>query len=153
MHQSEHDKIAEKIRREEMEKLIEQYTLEAAAASEEFGFLNVRGHEVPDPTVMEPPLGHIQQPDLMEMMRRMVRNTISDVAAQAEFETFEEADDFEIDDDPVDYASPYEMYFDPAPGSPAGPPGDATRRDPNEEPKPEPVASEKPKEGEILPPQ
>lgn len=95
-----------------------------------FGFLNVRGHEIPDPTVLEPPLGYVPQPDLMEQMRRMVQREISRIAEDQEFETFAEADDFDIDDDPVDYSSPYEEFFDPLPGSPAGPAG-PDRQDPN----------------------
>lgn len=93
-------------------------------------FLNVRGHEVPDPTVIEPPLGYVPQPDLMEQMRRMLRSELSRIAEDAEFETFDEADDFDLDDDPVDYSSPYEEFFDPAPGAPAGPPS-APAADPN----------------------
>jgi hypothetical protein len=30
-------------------------------------------------------------------------------------ETFEEADDFDIDDEPVGYTMRYEMFFDPRP--------------------------------------
>lgn len=143
--QSDHDKLAEKIRTEAREQLIEQYILEAAQASDAYGFLNAAGHEVPDPTVVEPPLGYIQQPDLMTLMRQMITRQISDIADANEFETFEEADDFDVDDD-VDYSSPYELYFDPAPGTPKGPPEDLTRRDPNAPPPP-------PVEGEILPPE
>lgn len=136
MHLSDHDERAEKIREQERQALIDHYMQQAAAYSEEYGFLNVRGHEVPDPTVIEPPIGYIQQPDLMEQMRRMVRNELSRIAEASEFETFEEADDFEIDDDPVDYTSPYEEFFDPPPGAAAGPPAEP-RPDPNAEPVPE----------------
>lgn len=148
MKQSAHDKEAEKIRDRERELLIEHYTLVAAQNSDDYGFLNVRGHEVPDPTVVDPPLGYVQQPDLMELTRRMVAGHLSAAAAAAEFETLEEADDFDIDEDPVDYQSPWELYFDPAPGAPTGPPGDATRVDPNA-----PVASDPPADapGEVSP--
>ncbi|UYL83854.1 MAG: hypothetical protein [Wigfec virus K19_159] len=143
MHLSEHDLRAEQIREEEKQKLIEHYMQIAMQTSEEYGFLNVRGHEVPDPTVVEPPLGYVQQPDLMETMRRMVRTELSKIAENNEFETFEEADDFEIDEDPVD-SSPYEMFFDPPPNSPGGPPAEPhpLRADPNA-----------PKDGEVIPPQ
>lgn len=143
MKPSAHDKEAEKIRDKERDLLIEHYTLVAAQNSEEYGFLNVRGHEVPDPTVVDPPLGYVQQPDLMELTRRMVQGHLSAIAAAQEFETLEEADDFDVDDDPVDYQSPWELYFDPAPGTPAGPPGDATRADPNAMPvEPPPAATD-----------
>lgn len=114
MHQSEHDKVAEKIREEEREKLIALYTEIAISNSEEYGFLNVRGHEVPDPTVIEPPLGYVPQPDLMEQMRAMVRNELSRIAEANEHETFEEADDFEIEDDPVQLQSVWSNDFEPS---------------------------------------
>lgn len=137
MHHSEHDKKAEKNRQKAREELIAQYEIEAAqAAHSEYAFLNVMGQEVPDPTIVEPPIGYIRQPDLMELMRRMIRNELSTVAENSEFETFEDADDFDIDDDPVDYTSPYEEFFDPAPGAPTGPPGQIhpERQDPNQPP-------------------
>lgn len=129
--QSDHDKVAEAKREEAKHALIDHYIQVAINQSDEYGFLNVMGHEVPDPTVIEPPLGYVAQPDLMEQMRAMVRNTLSQIAQENEFESFEEADDFDIDDDPVDYSSPYELYFDPEEGQPPGP----------IEPPPEPVKS------------
>lgn len=132
MKPSEHDLVTARIREEERQKLIDHYMQQAIANSATYGFLNVRGQEVPDPTVVEPPLGYIQQPDIFEQMRRMIRHEVSQAAAAAEFETFEEADDFEVDDEPVDYTSPWEEYFDPAPGEPAGPQADPNARpDPN----------------------
>lgn len=140
MFQSDNDRKAEASRDAAKEDLIAQYELQAAAASEDgLAFLNLLGQEVPDPTIIDPPLGYIQQPDLMELMRRMIRSEFSQVVANTEFETFEEADDFEVDDDPVDYSSPYEEYFDPAPGAPKGPPAEfhPLRQDPNAQPAPE----------------
>lgn len=134
-HQSEHEQRVEVIRDQEREKLIALYTEIAVSGSDEYGFLNVRGHEVPDPTVVEPPLGYVPAPDLMTQMRQMLRAEISRLAEDAEQETFEEADDFEIEDDPME-PSPYELYFDPEPDAPAGPQGDSTRTDPNAEPAP-----------------
>jgi len=127
--QSDHDKVAEAKREEAKRALIDHYIEVAINQSDEYAFLNVMGQEVPDPTVIEPPLGYVPQPDLMEQMRAMVRNELSRIAEQQEFESFEEADDFDIDDDPVDYSSPYELYFDPEEGQPPGP----------IEPAPEPV--------------
>lgn len=137
MFQSDNDRKLEAIRDAAREDLIAQYEIEAAQAAEsEFAFLNINGHEVPDPTIVDPPLGYIKQPDLMELMRRMIRNELSTVAENTEYETFEDADDFEVDDDPVDYSSPYEEYFDPEPGAPRGPPGQLhpDRQDPNSPP-------------------
>lgn len=150
MHQSDHDKVAEAKREAARVDLINHY-IEVAinrSAEDEYGFLNVMGHEVPDPTVIEPPLGYIPQPDLMEQMRRMVQNEMSRIAALQEFETFEEADDFDIDEDPVDYTTPYEMYFDPPAGEPAGPPADSNARpDPNAPPAPPPPSTPPPAGG------
>lgn len=125
MYQTDHDKIAERKRDEALNALIDHYMEIAVSGSDEYGFLNVSGHEVPDPTIMEPPLGFVPAPDLMAQMRSMVQNELSRIAEAQELETFEEADDFDIEDDPVDYSSPYELYFDPAPGEPPGPPGES----------------------------
>lgn len=141
--QSDADKRAEALRDLARQNLIDHYIQVAITAADGlldddgdpigYGFLNVLGQEVPDPTVVEPPLGYVAQPDLMEQMRRMVRSEMSRIAELQEFETFEEADDFDIDEDPVDYSSPYEMFFDPPAGAPAGPTG-PDRPDPNAPP-------------------
>lgn len=142
MYRSDNDLKMDAIRDAAREDLIAQYELEAAQASGELAFLNLRGQEVPDPTIIEPPLGYIQQPDLMELMRRMIRSTLTEAIDQQEFETFEEADDFDVADDPIDYSSPYEEYFDPAPGAPTGPPAEPhpMRADPNAPPSATPPA-------------
>lgn len=44
---------------------------------------------------------------LREEMQRFVRQEVSRVAAAREFETFEESDDFEIEDEEPDLTSPY----------------------------------------------
>lgn len=137
MYQSDNDRKAEANRDASREDLIAHYEFVAATASDDgLAFLNLMGQEVPDPTIIDPPLGYIQQPDLMELMRRMIRTELTQVAENSEFETFEEADDFEVDDDPVDYSSPYEEYFDPPPGAPTGPPVEPhpARQDPNAPP-------------------
>lgn len=138
MHYSAADKRAAELREEERLALIKHYEAQAALASEisDLAFLNVSGHEVPDPTIIDPPLGYSPQPDLMELMRRMIRNELVTATDALEVETFADADDFDVDDDPVDYSSPYEEYFDPQPGAPSGPPGEVhpARQDPNQEP-------------------
>lgn len=141
MYQSDNDRKAEAHREASKEDLIAHYELVAAQNSADgLAFLNLMGQEVPDPTIVDPPIGYVAQPDLMELMRRMVRQEMSALAENAEFETFDEADDFDIDDDPVDYSSPYEEYFDPSPGMPKGPPGEVhpARQDPNATPSAEP---------------
>lgn len=64
--------------------------------------------EYPDPTPVEVPLGYRRPPTLQEEISRIVRQQMSQQAAAEGFETFEEADDFEVDDDP-DPLSAYEM--------------------------------------------
>lgn len=154
-HYTDADRKAQAHRELTREELIEQYEVEMAQRTLEdetgqrLAFLNVLGQEVPDPTIVDPPLGYVQQPDLMELMRRMIRNQLSQAIEDTEFETFEEADDFDIDDDPVDYTSPYEEYFDPDPGKPAGPPGviHPQRQDPNAPQDQQKPASDEPGRG------
>lgn len=108
--------------------LVAQYKARSVETGEldpqDKGFLNINGHEVLSDEVMEPPLGYLDQPDLMETIRRMIRSEELH-RAHRESETFEEADDFDVDDD-FDPGSPYEMFFDPQPGAATGPSGLAT---------------------------
>lgn len=70
--------------------------------------LDKHGHEVPDPTPVEVPL-HLRRPaSIQDDIKRMVREELSRAAADAGEETFEEADDFSVDDDP-DPFSQYEL--------------------------------------------
>lgn len=82
-----------------------------------FKQLDEKGREVPDPTPMEVPAGFKRPETLAEQIRRLVRSEqfAKDVAAQG-FETFEESEDFDIDDDMWDPSSPYEEVFDPVLG-------------------------------------
>lgn len=69
--------------------------------------------EIPDPTPMAPPIGYKKQPSMQELIRDMIKNErIASELASAGVETFEEADDFEIPDDPVDPSTPYEADFE-----------------------------------------
>lgn len=53
--------------------------------------------EVPDPTPVE--VGHHEEPlTLREEMRRFIRAELSNQAEHSGMETFEEADDFEVDE-------------------------------------------------------
>lgn len=75
--------------------------------------LNELGQEVPDPTPMAPPVGYTPRPSLSEQIREMVRS--ERLRMEAEMlgaESFEDADDFDISDDPVDPSTPYESVFE-----------------------------------------
>lgn len=77
------------------------------------GYLNAKGQELPDPTPMQPPVGFIKQESLHDKIRAMVVSEKLRMEAQAAGkETFEEADDFDVEDD-YDPTSPYEEIFDP----------------------------------------
>lgn len=70
------------------------------------------GREIPDPTPMAPPLGYQRQPTMVDIMRGMIRShQLAMEAAAAGYETFDEADDFDVGD--VDPSSPYEGDFEP----------------------------------------
>lgn len=72
------------------------------------------GREVLDNTPMAPPIGYKKQPSMVEIVRDMVRSERLRVeAAEMGRESFEDADDFDIPDDPVDPSSPFENDFDP----------------------------------------
>lgn len=65
--------------------------------------------EYPDPTPCALPIGAEHPEPIGDMIRRLVRNEISREAAEAGDETFEEANDFEVDEDPdTGLFSPYE---------------------------------------------
>lgn len=73
------------------------------------------GREIPSSVPLEPPLGYKRQPTLAETMRNMIRSEALERHARSQGqETFEEADDFDIEDeDHPDRNSPYEANFDP----------------------------------------
>lgn len=67
-----------------------------------------------DPRPISIPIGMERPESLQEKMRRLVRDEVfNSRLAEAGVETFEEADDFNIPDDPIDPATPYEENFDP----------------------------------------
>lgn len=88
--------------------------------------LNEHGHEVPDPRPVARPL-HVDVPEtLAEMIQRMVRSQVSRQAEAVGFETFEDADDFDVGDD-EELSSPYELSdsnFEVDHGNERKPPGD-----------------------------
>lgn len=75
-------------------------------------FLDDLGREIPDPRPMQPPIGYKKQPSMFELIREATAREVALYAAGREPETFEEADDFDVDDD-VDPHSPWENDFDP----------------------------------------
>lgn len=71
-------------------------------------------YETPDPRPISLPIGMERPETLQEKMRRLIRDeVVNSRLAEAGMETFEEADDFNIPDDPIDPATPYEENFDP----------------------------------------
>lgn len=68
------------------------------------------GFEVPDDTEMAPPIGFIKQPSMMELIAKMVRSeNLRQAAESAGFESFDEADDFDVDDEDGEPISAYQM--------------------------------------------
>ena len=67
-----------------------------------------RGRELPDDTPVEVPLHFKRPPTIQEMIRQHIRTEMSRQAEQQGEESFEEADDFEMDEDP-DPLSAYEL--------------------------------------------
>lgn len=75
---------------------------------------NDKGEEIMDPTPCEVPTGFHRPPSLQERIKMLVRSENLRLAAEAAGnETFEEANDFDIDDEldrsiPFEDGSPYE---------------------------------------------
>lgn len=78
------------------------------------------GKEYPDPVPIAPPLDYAPPPDLMTMIKTMIfSERMKQLADQEDFDSIEEADDFDIEDDPADPLTPYERHFEPPPEPPA----------------------------------
>lgn len=60
--------------------------------------LNEKGDEVPDPRPVALPLGYSHPEPLEVRMARMIRQELSQEAARRGAETFEEANDFDVND-------------------------------------------------------
>lgn len=69
--------------------------------------------EYPDPVPLAPPVNLRVPSGMRQLVQEMIRQEMSQLAELHEMETFEEADDFEIEDDPLDPLTPYEKVFDP----------------------------------------
>lgn len=74
--------------------------------TDKYNRFNEAGHEILNPTPMEPPLGYVRQPTIAEQIREQVRALHR--SNDEEPETDEEADDFDIPDDPPDVQSRWE---------------------------------------------
>lgn len=78
--------------------------------------IGLDGKEVGDPHPLSPPVGYDPGPDLGTMIRTMIQSEKFRLEQeQAGLETFEEADDFDIEDDPLDPLTEYERVFEPPP--------------------------------------
>lgn len=72
------------------------------------------GKLIPDPVPIAPPVGYKRQPTMVELMRATLHSEMlrRELAASGA-ETLEEADDFEVGDDPPSLESGYENDLDP----------------------------------------
>lgn len=78
--------------------------------------MDENGWEVPDPKPMAIPAGFRRPETLAEQVQRLVRSAISREAEGQGMETFEESEDFDIEDEPDDPSTVYETFFDPIMG-------------------------------------
>lgn len=77
--------------------------------------LHPDGTPVLDPTPLAPPIGYKKQPSMVELVRDMVRSErLRQEAENAELETFEESEDFDVPEDAGMPASPWANDFDPS---------------------------------------
>lgn len=77
--------------------------------------LDPKGRELPSSVPMAPPIGFNRQPSLSDRIREMVKSEkLAQEMANEGKETFEEADDFDVDDE-FDPQTPYEEVFEPDP--------------------------------------
>lgn len=96
---------------------VKNYSLPAAEYIEKLisKGLHPDGTEDPDPIPMQPPIGFVRQPSMVEHVRAMVRSEQLRMAAEAqEADTFEEAEDFYFPDEEEPFSA-YEMeeVFEP----------------------------------------
>jgi len=76
--------------------------------------LDEKGNEIPDPTPVSIPVQLRRQESMDERIRRIIQHSASMHAQSLGLESFEEADDFDIEDDPIDPSTPWEKHFDQA---------------------------------------
>jgi len=76
-----------------------------------FGRHNEKGEEILDPTPMALTVGFTRPLTLEERIASMVRGEMSLASQKAGFETFEDANDFDVDDESFDPSTPYEEKY------------------------------------------
>lgn len=83
---------------------------EVHAQKRSAGVYDAKGRFIPDGRPMEPPVGYRRAPSLSEQIRQMVQSEqLAAAARESGVETFEEANDFFIEDEPDShYLSGYE---------------------------------------------
>lgn len=97
---------------------------------------NKLGQEVPDSTPLAVPLGSRKPESITEMMRRLIRQDMSRHFEKQGHESFEEANDFEVEDEDAELSNTeYETMADEVPRS-AQAPKEAHDEDEDEEEKP-----------------
>lgn len=67
------------------------------------------GRQIPDPRPVEVPIAFQRPLSLQDEIKRFVRLELSKRAAAQELESFEEADDFDVDDEDPLPVTPYEV--------------------------------------------
>lgn len=72
-------------------------------------YFDSQGRERPNPQPVEIPLHMRREVSIDEKMKQIIRTQMSIEAARNQQETFEEANDFDIDDDDEDILTPYEV--------------------------------------------
>lgn len=65
--------------------------------------------EMPDSRPVEWPVGISRPKTIQEMIQESIRTHFSQQASRQGMESFEEADDFDVEDDDGDFVSPYEI--------------------------------------------
>lgn len=72
------------------------------------------GAEILDPKPVAVPVAFRTSETMDQRIKRIIEHSMSVQAKNAGLETFEEADDFDIEDDPIDPSTPWETDFDSA---------------------------------------
>lgn len=75
--------------------------------TDRYNRFNELGEEILNPTPMQPPVGYKKQPSMIDIVRQQVAAHHASLL-DMEPETEDEADDFDIPDDPVDPQSRWE---------------------------------------------
>lgn len=84
------------------------------------------GRELPDPTPMAIPAGMKRPESLVDTMRRLIRNEFSKDVGAIGYETFEDANDFDVEEDDAEIRETvYERMQDESPIAPGARPGAA----------------------------